>query len=326
MFIRTILGDISPDQLGVCDCHDHLIRSGGAEPKMDPDFLLDSAEMAIRELNYWYDAGGRAIVDMDVTGCGRNIPKMLQIAQALQGKVNIIMSTGFHKAGMYDVNVHWTQTTEDIDEITDMIVAEIEEGLDLNSYNGPIVKRVPNKAGIIKAGTSYMNIQAFEKRTLEVAARAQMKTGCPISVHTERGTMAYEAAEFLKEKGADLSHVILFHVQKNPDRYYHKKVMETGVIIGYDGPDRAKYYPDIVHAENLKWLTDQGFQKQIVLGMDAARMTYQRAYMEQKGRTALGMAYLLERFVPLLKEVGISDEAIEDMLINNPARVLSFNR
>ena len=48
--------------------------------------------------------------------------------------------------------------------------------------------------------------------------------------------------------------------------------METGVNICYDGPDRAKYFPDALYAENLKWLVDQGFQKQILLSMDAALM------------------------------------------------------
>ena len=29
--IRTILGDISPEEMGITDSHDHLIRSGGSE-------------------------------------------------------------------------------------------------------------------------------------------------------------------------------------------------------------------------------------------------------------------------------------------------------
>ena len=29
-FIRTIRGDIAPEDSGVCDFHDHLIRTGGA--------------------------------------------------------------------------------------------------------------------------------------------------------------------------------------------------------------------------------------------------------------------------------------------------------
>lgn len=36
-----------------------------------------------------------------------------------------------------------------------MIVAEINEGMDIYNYSGPVVKRSHAKAGIIKAGTGY---------------------------------------------------------------------------------------------------------------------------------------------------------------------------
>ena len=48
--------------------------------------------------------------------------------------------------------------------------------------------------------------------------------------------------------------------------------------------------------------------------------------MEEKDRTVLGVSYLLERFVPLLREVGVPDDAINDMLVSNPARVLTFRQ
>lgn len=38
------------------------------------------------------------------------------------------------------------------------IVAEIEEGMDVYNYSGPVVKRCQAKAGIIKAATGYAAI------------------------------------------------------------------------------------------------------------------------------------------------------------------------
>ena len=58
--------------------------------------------------------------------------------------------------------------------------------------------------------------------------------------------------------------------------------------------------------------------------MDAGRASYQRAYMELKGKETPGVAYLLNRFVPLLRKIGIAENAIQDMLIHNPARIFSF--
>lgn len=55
-FIRTVLGDIKPEELGVCDSHEHLIRSGGEEVRENADFLMDSVDAAKREFDYWLKA------------------------------------------------------------------------------------------------------------------------------------------------------------------------------------------------------------------------------------------------------------------------------
>lgn len=322
-FIRTVLGDIDPKDFGVCDAHEHLIRSGGPEVHEDKDFLLDDVEASKLEVQRWLDAGGKSIVCMDPIGCGRNVRKTIEIAKAFEGKAHIVATTGFQKGDFYDHNVDFV-ATNDIEEIVEMICLEITEGMDYNSYNGPIIKRSPAKAGVVKAGTGYCSISDFEYKTLKIAALAQKRTGVPISVHTQLGTMGYEVAKFLEKNGADLSHTIICHVQKNPDRYYHKKILDTGAIICYDGPDRPKYYPDSTHIDNLKWLIDKGYQKQILLSMDAGRASYQSAYMERIGKFTVGIPYLLTHFVPAMLEAGIPQDAIDDMLIHNPARVFSF--
>ena len=48
--IRTVLGDIPADQIGATDAHDHLIRSGGPEIKLDPAFLMDDVETAKKRI------------------------------------------------------------------------------------------------------------------------------------------------------------------------------------------------------------------------------------------------------------------------------------
>ena len=323
-FIRTLLGDIDPKDFGVCDSHEHLIRSGGPEVDENKDFLMDNVDAAKKEFGLWLQAGGKSMVCMDTTNCGRNVPKMMEIAEAYRGKGHLLMCTGFHKGDFYDQNCCWLMTVKDINKIVKMVCEEITVGLDTNSYNGPIVERIDAKAGLIKSGTSYATISDLEYRSLKVAALAQQETGAPISVHTQMGTMAYDGAMYLKENGADMEHTIMCHVQKNPDRYYHQRVMDTGAYICYDGPDRKKYFPDSVHVDNLKWLIDRGYQKQILLSMDAGRASYQTGYMELKGKHSLGIAYLLNNFVPELRDAGIPEDAIQDMLINNPSRAFAF--
>lgn len=308
-FIRTMLGDISKEELGVCASHDRLIRSDGEEVKENGN-VIGSTEAAIQEFQFWLDAGGKSIVCTDSIGCGRNVPQVVEIAEAFRGKGNILMTTGFHKAAFYDKRWHWLNTVKDLDTIVDLMIAEIEVGLDKHSYNGPVVERVAAKAGMIMAGTGYGIIDRLEYKALTIAALTQQETGCPIQIQTQMGSMAYETAMYLEQNGADLSKVLLCHLQQNPDKSYHEKVLETGVSICYGGLDPENNYhkyPDNVFADHIKRLVDCGFQKQIVLSMDKRRITH-----------------LLVGIVPHLKERGVSQEAINDMLVHNTAEMFSF--
>ncbi len=328
-FIRTVLGDISPDQLGVTDSHDHLIRSGGIEVREHGDFLMDSVDAGIYEFQDWLNNGGKSMVCCDPIGCGRNVPKMLQIAEHFKGKGHILMVTGFHKGHFYCERTSFLAVCP-VDKVVDMCVKEIEEGMDIYSYAGPVVERSKAKAGVVKCGTGYGVISAFERKGLEVAAKTSLATGCPIVVHTQLGTMAYEAAEYMMSFGVKPDRICLCHLNKNPDKYYYKKVLDLGVYISFDGPDRVKYYADSVLAENLKWLVDKDpkYANQILLAMDAGRCFYQAGYSKERGdKTGLGIAYLLNRFVPMLRdEVGVSQEYIDKFLIENPKNWLTFSK
>lgn len=322
--VRTVLGDVVPESLGVVDCHDHLIKNYGPESKEHPDFVMLSIESAIKEVEGFVAKGGKTIVTMDPPNVGRDVEKMLQIAEKLRGCAHIIMATGFHKAAFYDKGASWLALVPIVD-IVKQIVAEIEEGMDVYNYSGPVVKRCQAKAGIIKAATGYATIDWMELKSLEIAARSAIITGAPVLVHTQLGTMAYEAAQHLIDFGLEPDRIQLSHLNKNPDRYYYEKIIkELNVNICFDGPDRVKYYPDIELAQNIKYLIDQGLQKKITLSLDAGRILYQKHYALTKRKQAFGLEYLFDRFLPLLRKIGVSEDAIQDILVNNPARILTF--
>lgn len=263
------------------------------------------------------------MVCMDPIGCGRNVTKMLEVAEEFRDLGNIVMTTGFQKGSNYCPNTSFLATV-DVSRIAEMMILEITEGMDIHSYNGPVVERTKAKAGVIKAGTSYRIITRLEQKTLKVAAITQKETGCAISMHTDFGTMGVEILDILKGCGADPEKVILCHMQRNPDRYYYEQILDTGATICFDEPNKPQYRPDIAIAENIKWLIEQGYQKQIVLGMDGGKKEALGAYMEPTG-LANGLEYLLTRYVPLLRKIGISDEVIDCMLVKNPSEVFAIN-
>ena len=64
---------------------------------------------------------------------------------------------------------------------------------------------------------------------------------------------------------------------------------------------------------------NEGYQEQLVLGHDAGTRGYQKAW-----GAGVGLDYMLTIFVPRLRREGMSEAAIEDMLINNPARIFAW--
>ncbi|MCR0335956.1 hypothetical protein MKA38_08775 [[Clostridium] innocuum] len=310
-YIQTVLGKITPEEIGVTDYHDHLITIGGGEEKADIDLRLDRVDYAIDAMKSFKAIGGSTLVDMNPIDCGRQITMLEEIAK--QSKVNIIACTGFQRGVYYDAE-HWVNKYP-IDEIARLIAEEVIEGIEVNNYNGPIVQRSRAKAGIIKFATHYNCITKMEHRAIEAACKASLMTGCPISTHTERGTMGLEVIELVKKYGVDPKRVTLGHVDRNPDLSYHMKMAKEGVTLGYDGPSRAKYWPDSILVELIKGMCDHGYAGNIMLGGDNGRASMWTQYGGGYGHN-----YILEHFVPKLKEAGICDTDIRKMLVDNPAR------
>lgn len=69
-FIRTVLGDIAPEELGVCYAHEHLIIDPSFATDQNPDFLLDSVENGVAELKELKALGVGACVDSMPLNCG----------------------------------------------------------------------------------------------------------------------------------------------------------------------------------------------------------------------------------------------------------------
>ena len=320
--VRTVLGDIPAEEIGVTDAHDHLIRSGGPEIKLDINFLMDDVNAGKKEFGRFIEAGGKTMVCMDPIGCGRNVPKMLEIAEEYRGKGHIMMTTGFQKGSNYDPRTSFLATVS-VEKVDEMMALEIEEGMDIHSYNGPVVERTKAKAGLIKAGTSYRLITKLEEKAIKVAALTQKMTGCPISFHTDFGTMGLEIVEILKENGADLEHTVLCHVQRNPDRRYYERLLDTGINLCFEESNKAQYRPDTEIAENMTWLIEKGYGSQLLLGVDGGRKEALASYMEPQGR-AYGLEYMLTDFVPTLEYCGASKSAIKTILEENPARIFSI--
>lgn len=322
-FVRTILGDVAPETLGVVNSHDHLIRVGAGEVYLDADHALTDVDKAIEEAGYFIKAAknwsdGGTVVDMCPANCGRDIRKLVEVNSAVP-QLQIIGATGFHREHVYLETVsHWVNRYS-VNQIADLLIADIEEGIDTHDYSGPIVERSAHRAGVIKFASAYGRITPWEEKTLQAAAIASIKTGCPINTHTTAGTVALEQAQRLIALGVPAERIAIGHVQRNADVWYLAQITALGCYLELDGTYRIKYLPDSSRVHLVKELGDLGFGQQILLGTDSGKKSYQKAY-----GSVTGVDFDPAVFGPRLLDEGFDRNYVEDLLIHNAQRFFAF--
>jgi predicted metal-dependent phosphotriesterase family hydrolase len=300
--IRTVCGDIDPAQLGACYPHEHVLCVPPPDVT-DRDLEMDSELVAVQELTWFKQAGGRALVDMTPADYGRNAPGMKRVSAATG--IHLIATTGLHKEKFSGRIVK----DKSIDELAVRFARDVTEGVDGTDI----------KAGVIKAASSLNAITAKEKKVFRAAARAHHATGAVISTHTEVGTMGLEQIQLLISEGVEPERIIIGHVDRKLEWDYHLALWKMGVTLSYDQISKEKYEPDSKRVEFIVRAVKEGFGKQIVLGGDLARKSYWPSYGTGGGP---GLTYILWRFIPWLRSEGLSEEAIQDLLVHNPARAL----
>jgi predicted metal-dependent phosphotriesterase family hydrolase len=314
-FARTVLGDMDVTKLGATNAHEHVMIRGGLILLREPDFRLDDPSKAIEELSEYRAFGGGTVVDTAPIGIGRDPDALVRIAR--ESKVNIIAATGFHKTAYY-LDTHW-RFHYSADDIAKLFIDEIEIGMEQNSYIGPLIRRSQARAGVIKIASDYQLINSATRVGAQAAAAAHAKTGAPVLTHTEMGTMAMAQLELLNSHGVKPEHIVLSHMDRNPDLGLHKEAAQSGAFLEYDGAGRVKYFPESTLLELMRNMFDAGLGSHLLLGGDTARRSYWKAY-----GGGPGIAYIMEHFCGRMRRDGFTQLEIDEVLIHNPARAFVF--
>lgn len=297
--IRTVLGDIAPESLGVTLCHEHLFTNPPkwAQDK-DPDMVLDRVDAAIGEVTDFDSLGGGALVEMTTADYGRRGDGLLAVARATP--VHIISASGYQKGIYYPESV----ATESVEEIAARFAADVTTGVDGTSA----------RAGVIKFGTCRTDeIRADERKVQKAVARAHLETGAPISTHCQAGTLGDLQANGFADLGVDPDHVLIGHLDRNLDYDYLRKVAKTGVWLGFDHWTKPKYPSDDLRVDHIRRLADEGFTKIMVSG-DLGRPSYQPHHGGTPG------------FAGLLKQIRdrLPADIAERVFVQNPRTFFAF--
>ena len=323
--VRTIHGDVDPASLGVVNAHDHLIRVGAGEVYIDPDHLLVDEDKAAQEAAYFVEASKRfaptaTIVDMCPASSGRGVVKLKRVVDRVPD-LQVVAATGFHQQKVY---LEWRQSWVNqytVAEIADLLIADIVEGVDANDYMGPLVKRTDIRAGCIKWATAYGRITPWEVKTGKAVAIAAKETGCPVNTHVTAGTCGPEQARFLVDQGVDPAKVAIGHIQRNWDPWVQEQIVKLGCYVELDGTNRIKYVPDHARVNLLRVLGEKGYGKQILLGTDSGKSSYQKAY-----GSVTGIDFDPAVFAPrLIDDEGFDRAYVQDLLVGNAAAFFAWD-
>jgi phosphotriesterase-related protein len=353
--VRTILGDIDADQLGITMTHEHCLvdlRNWFIEPteasrraNMDrpiemsmlgdlrrrqmsttrTNLVLSDEDVAAEELAHYTGFGGSAIVDASCIGIGRDPVALRRIAR--RTGLHIVMGTGFYVEGAHPDFVK----DASVDDLAEMMINDIEVGVTQYHIKAGVIGEV-GISGIKKGdGTRKTSaITAEEERSLRASARAALATGSAVSVHTDirPPRAAVTAVDILEDEGLPYDRMIIGHLDQVQDFDYTMSVAERGAWVQYDAWGREYYREewgygivmgqDTWRADYTKRLVDAGFGDRLLFAQDVCFKSDLRTY------GGYGYGHILKNIVPMLEAKGVSADAIHTILVDNPARALAL--
>lgn len=279
--------------------HEHLTIDF-AGPKNDLDCRLDDPAAAMEDLHKLPDLGVAAVVDQTNRGMGRSPLYAQKLADRLG--ISLLHATGYYKEPFLPQECYLLSENE----LCDIMLAELRDEISGTGLRASLIGEI---------GTSKDAVMPVEEKIFRASSRAHVETGAPICTHTTLGRLGMEQVSIFKHYSVDLGKVVISHADLSGDADYMLNLLEEGVNIAFDTVGKTNYQPDDLRALWLAEFCKRGYSSQIVLSMDITRKSHYKA------NGGPGYVYLLETFLPMLREKGCKEEHIEEMLEKNPARI-----
>jgi phosphotriesterase-related protein len=257
--------------------------------------------------------GIRTIVDPTVVGLGRDIPRIQRINERVD--LNIIVATGVYTYDEVPNYYRFRFASEQFGTPEPMIAQFVRDITDGIAGTGV-------RAGLLKCAVDDRGMTDGVTRVLRAVAAAHKETGVPIMVHTHPEThRGLEVAELLGAEGVDPSRVQLAHSGDTSDADHLSQLAEAGFLLGMDRFGIDTTLPLAGRVEIVAEMIRRGYVDRLVLSHDAA------CYLDWIDPTFLPLVlpnwnyrHIHADVLPALRERGVTDAQINQMLVDNPRR------
>jgi predicted metal-dependent phosphotriesterase family hydrolase len=334
--IQTLTGPISPDDLGIVSMHEYLLKGLpgwhlAPEVKYNRAEAFDAISTALAKFK---DAGGQTIVDMSGITLGRNVPFYKRLSEV--SGVNIVSATGldnqtvgipghFRTTALFyrgngplewkrDIPGHFApQYIGSKEYMMFLLFNELTEGM-----VAPGMIRTPILAGLVKAGCSWDEISHVEELSIRGAAMASVKSG--VSLVIDGLNLIDQSLDLLFQERLPAERIIVAGCDdgRATDIKRDQDLAAKGVTVAYDHVGwEGDGVSDDQRVDMIKTMMDAGYGGQLAISSNAIACPLGVEPSKH------GFDHVLENFVPKLKSAGLDEAAINNLLVENPKRILT---
>lgn len=316
--VETVLGPVDAEALGPTLMHEHVFVLDHEIETNYPGRWHEEVRRAdaVQKLHELAARGVRTLVDLTVIGLGRDVSRLRDIAE--QVDVSIVVATGLYTYDDVPMFFRFRGPGKLVDGpelLEEFFIRDLTVGIADTGIKAAILKCVTDKAGVTPG----------VERVLRAVARAHQETGAAISTHTDAASeRGLDQQEVFRQEGVDLERVVIGHSGDTTDMIYLRRLMEAGSYIGMDrfGMDLLLSFEERV--ATVANLCAEGYAERMVLSHDASCFTHN---FDVDAKAALlprwRYTHLHDDVIPALRELGVTQQQLDQMLIHNPRKVLT---
>jgi phosphotriesterase-related protein len=318
--VETVRGPVEVSELGPTLMHEHVfvlstehVQNYGDGLWWDEEARVADAAGKLRSLS---GKGITTIVDPTVWGLGRDIPRIQRIAE--QVELNIVVATGLY---VYEELPHQYAYRGP------GLLLDMPEPM-VTDFTRDIVKGIGAtgvKAALLKCCVEAQGLTPGVDRIARAVARTHVETGAPITVHTSGPAQSGRLAiDLFRKEGVDLTKVVVGHAGDSNDLGYLMELADSGATLGMDRFGLDLFNPTSDRVQTIAALAARGYADRMVLAHDA------NCFIDWFGADHDAIramaapnwhyAHISDDVLPALRDAGVTEAQIEQMLVGNPRR------
>jgi phosphotriesterase-related protein len=304
--LQSVSGPIDSESLGLLLVHEHLKTTRENIAVQFPHLFDPEEEFATTcgKVAKLRSFGVEAICDPAVMGIGRDVRFMQRVSEG--AGLTVFAATGIHTPN----EIPPYMQVVSIDAIADLFIHDIEVGIQNTQIRAAFLKVVTEQPGVTE------NIE----KLLRAVARAHLRTGVPIMTHSyAAGETGLRQQDILADEGVDLQRVQIGHSGDSKDLTYLCRLLDRGSYLGMDRYGLELILSTEDRNATVIELCNRGYADRLMLGQDSVCIgDRQRAGVVPPGTENWTNTYLFEEVIPMLRESGLSEAALDAMLWKAP--------